>query len=277
MTEQTAAQPAKGRRALFAVVRWTAAVLVFACTGTAVAYGITERERTELPGLSTHSDGRWAYPELRKPELPPGAPKPYAEDNPGGIHYADLGGLLIPAPDGATLDEKLAGKDGKDGKDGKQEGAGNRVPVERFLEAYPEDDRDELRQRLVDAGLIHVVARGWTMPDGTRSRTYLLRFHTGGIARQFYRDALAGAASAGLPVAGVDDLAPLDEEYPEDAIVRSTERDVFDEAVPRGERHVRHAYITAGDTLALIVQSSRGSTPRVPFHQTVVLQNQLLG
>ncbi|MDG9718703.1 hypothetical protein [Streptomyces sp. DH24] len=34
---------------------------------------------------------------------------------------------------------------------------------------------------------------------------------------------------------------------------------------------------TAGDTLAVIVQSQKGTAPAVPFQQTVTLQSQLLG
>ncbi|MFE9853800.1 hypothetical protein [Streptomyces sp. NPDC005780] len=54
---------------------------------------------------------------------------------------------------------------------------------------------------------------------------------------------------------------------------------VFAEAKPFGAAQVRQSYLAAGDTVALIVQSRKGGggTPRVPFHQTVILQNQLLG
>jgi len=41
--------------------------------------------------------------------------------------------------------------------------------------------------------------------------------------------------------------------------------------------HVRFARIVVGDTFALVVQSRKGTTPAVPFHQTVALQAQLLG
>ncbi|MGW6397415.1 hypothetical protein [Streptomyces sp. NPDC055134] len=41
---------------------------------------------------------------------------------------------------------------------------------------------------------------------------------------------------------------------------------------------MRSAYLVAGDTVALIVQSRKGyTTPAVPFRQTVALQSQLLG
>lgn len=80
----------KDRRKLFAALRWTAAVLVFAAVGTGVAYEVTQPVRTDIPGLSTKADGRWAYPALAKPTLPPGAALPFAKDNKDGIHYAAI-------------------------------------------------------------------------------------------------------------------------------------------------------------------------------------------
>lgn len=56
---------------LRAVLRWSAAVLAFGVAGTGAAYGLVQPERTDIPGLSTRSDGRWAYPALGKPTLPP--------------------------------------------------------------------------------------------------------------------------------------------------------------------------------------------------------------
>ncbi|MCP3821063.1 hypothetical protein NLX86_24095 [Streptomyces sp. A3M-1-3] len=264
-TPETAAPgPTADRRALRAALRWTAAVLAFGALGGGVAYGIAAQERADVPGLSTRDDGRWAYPKLTKPVLPAGATQPFDKENPGQVHYADLGDLLLPAPGGARPDKALQGEKG-------------RVPVDRFLSEYEKEERADLKQDLTDGGLRHVVARGWTMPDSTSTRIYLLRFHTAAYAEQFAGDHLGGDLEAVLPVNGVDESAPLDEQYPTDATVPSTDRDVYDEAAPRGPQHVRHAYIRAGDTFALIVQSRKGTANAVPFHQTVVLQNQLLG
>lgn len=52
---------------------------------------------------------------------------------------------------------------------------------------------------------------------------------------------------------------------------------VYDEAAPRGATHLRAAYITAGDTLAVIHMEKPKTQSAVPFHQTVLLQAQLLG
>ncbi|MFI9777666.1 hypothetical protein ACIHCV_23630 [Streptomyces sp. NPDC051956] len=40
---------------------------------------------------------------------------------------------------------------------------------------------------------------------------------------------------------------------------------------------MRSAYLVAGDTVGLVVQSRKGTAPAVPFRQAVVLQSQLLG
>lgn len=97
------------RRVLRAVARWTAAVLVFGAAGAGTAYGITEMERTDVPGLATEDDGRWDYPALALPALPADKPRPYSDGNPSEIHHADLRELLLPAPAGVKVDKKLKG------------------------------------------------------------------------------------------------------------------------------------------------------------------------
>lgn len=48
------------------------------------------------------------------------------------------------------------------------------------------------------------------------------------------------------------------------------------ETKPYGAEQVREAYPSAGDTVALIVQSRKGGAKAVPFLQTITLQSQLL-
>jgi hypothetical protein len=256
--------PPRDRRKLRAVLRWTAAVVVFAAVGTGAAFGIAQQERTDVPGLSTLSDGRWDYPPLSRPTLPAGAPLPLAQENPAEIHYADLEHLLLLAPAGSKPDPDLGGER-------------SRVPVDRYLGEYAADDREALREHLTEGGLRHIAARGWSMPDGTSARIYLLRFHTSAVAGHFFGEQLGGAPDTTVRPTGVEEMSSFDVEYGSEARVTSTERYVYDEAEPRGPVHVRHAYITAGDTIALVVVSRKGTAPLVPFHQTVVLQNQLLG
>lgn len=256
--------PRRRGTALRAALRWTAAVVVFGALGSTVAYAVTDLDRTDVPTLATETDGRWAYPRLAKPPLPAGAPAPFALDNTGRIHYADLGRLLLPAPEGSSPDPSLAGRN-------------SRVPVSRFLQEYGGSVRSTMAADLRDNGLRHIVARGWSMTDDdTSTRVYLLRFHSTATAQNFFGTHLQGATDAPQKVTDVEELSSGDKTFPYGGAA-GTETYAYDEVAPRGPVHVRHAYITAGDTVALIVQSRKGSAPRVPFHQTVILQNQLLG
>ncbi|MER6122807.1 hypothetical protein ABT173_09000 [Streptomyces sp. NPDC001795] len=250
----------KDRRPLRALLRWTAAVAVFAVAGGGTAYGITRMERTDLPGLATASDGRWEYPQLTRPPLPSGSPGPFAEENKAKAHYADLRALLLPAPKGAKTDAALRGADGW-------------LPTTAFLTEFDKGDRDELGQLLTDNGLRHIAARGWTTQDGTHTRIYLLQFDTAVAADELK---LADYEAPRFAVRGAPQTA-RDEDYPDAADVTNVNHEVYAEAKPYGDEQVREAYLTAGDTLALVVQSRRGGAKAVPFQQTVVLQSQLLG
>ncbi|WP_435613170.1 hypothetical protein [Streptomyces sp. bgisy159] len=253
----------KDRRVLRAVLRWTAAVVVFATAGAGTAYGITRMERTDVPGLATESDGRWEYPALSRPPLPSGSPGPFAVDNEAGTHHADLRALVLPAPKGATEDKALRGTDGW-------------LATKDLLAEFPdENDRAGLAQQLKDYGLRHVAARGWTTPDGTHTRVYLLRFSTAEVAESL-SDELVRYGDPAYRVRGTDEVE-LDEDFPENADVRNVERSPHVEKEPYGDEQVRYAYLTAGDVVALVVQSRKGGAAAVPFQQTVVLQSQLLG
>ncbi|MEU1405300.1 hypothetical protein ABZ471_23580 [Streptomyces sp. NPDC005728] len=256
--------PGKDRRVLRALLRWTAAVTVFAVAGAGTAYGITRMDRADVPGLATASDGRWAYPELTRPPLPSGSPAPFADANRAGVHYADLRALVLPAPAGAKEDKALRGTDGW-------------LATEDYLAEYSlKEDRDELRQKLVDTGLRHIAARGWTAPDGTRTRIYLLQFGTANVVEnQFASDNVAYSTPA-YQVRGSGETV-YDEGFPEAAAVSQVERTAYAEAKPYGAEQVRQAYVAAADVFAVILQSRKGTAPAVPFQQTVVLQSQLLG
>ncbi|MGW5213838.1 hypothetical protein ACWEQO_22210 [Streptomyces sp. NPDC004051] len=261
--EPQAGPAAKDRRVLRAVLRWTAAVAVFAAVGTSTAYGITHMERTDVPGLATESDGRWDYPTLTRPPLPSGSPGPLAGSNRAGTHHIDLRELVLPAPDGAKDDAKLRGE-------------GGWLDTEVFLSEYAvEEDRDEFRQELVDRGLRHIAARGWTMEDGTRTRIYLLRFDTATVVDGLFQDGLAPNSSPKYRLRGTEE-SRFDEDYPKQARVDGVHRLAYVETDPSGAEQVRHAYLGSGDTVALVVQSRKGGARAVPFQQTVVLQSRLL-
>ncbi|MBD0712446.1 hypothetical protein BU197_30120 [Streptomyces sp. CBMA291] len=261
-TPKTPAAPRRARRVLWAVARWTAAVVVFGGVGAGTALGITGLDRDEVPGLATESDGRWEYPRLSLPALPVDRPRPFTAANDAEIHYADVRDLLLPAPVGATPDPKLDG---------------GFVSTEAYLSLYAEESRAELRQSLADSTLRHIAARGWTTPDGTRTSVHLLRFSSVAYAQQYQSETLQ-ADSADGPVAlpdGVEKAVP--EALANKIRVPDTRLYAYREKKPYGTDQVRWAYIQAGDTLALITQTRRGEVLTVPYQQTVVLQNQLLG
>ncbi len=251
------------RRLLSAALRWTTALLVFAAVGAGTAYGIAGMKRTDVPGLATESDGRWDYPTLTKPPLPSHSPAPFAESNKAGAHYADLRALVLPAPRGAEVDKALRGEDGW-------------LATKDFLAEYAEkEDRDELRQKLVDNGLRNIAARGWTTQDGTHTRVYLLHFDTAAVVDALFGTDLAPYGSPAYEVRGAEALT-ADEDFPEVARVQDVPRTVYVESKPYGAEQVRQAYLSAGDVLGVIIQSRKGSAKAVPFQQTVMLQSQLL-
>ncbi|WP_367322213.1 hypothetical protein [Streptomyces sp. HUAS ZL42] len=258
-----AARTARIPKGLRTALRWTAAVLVFAAAGAATAYGITGMERTDVPGLATESDGRWDYPELKKPPLPSGSPGPFAESNRAGAHYADLRALVLPAPAGATQDKALRGSDGW-------------LATKDFLAEYADaDERTELGQRLVDNGLRHIAARGWTTQDGTRTRVYLLQFGTGAVVDSVF-GRISPYSSPTYRVQGTDE-SKYDEDFPAVTQLTGIQRSTYVEVKPYGPEQVRQAYLAAGDVLAVVLQTRKGTADAVPFQQTVVLQSQLLG
>ncbi|SNX62186.1 hypothetical protein SAMN06272735_3942 [Streptomyces sp. TLI_55] len=254
----------KDRRVLRAVLRWTAAVVVFAAAGAGTAYGITRMERTDVPGLASESDGRWEYPAIVKPPLPSGSPAPFDKANAANSHYADLRELLLPAPKGAKADQALEGKAGW-------------LAKKDFLAVYEDkDDRDAIDQLLTDQGLRHVAARGWTAADGTHTRIYLLQFETARVVDSLQENTFTGYDAPQYALKGASEVH-IDEKFPEKAEVENVRHYVYGEAEPYGAEHVREAYLVSGDVLGLVVQSKKGGAAAVPFQQTVVLQSQLLG
>ncbi|MFE5481736.1 hypothetical protein [Streptomyces sp. NPDC056527] len=247
------------RRVLWAVARWTAAVLVCGGLGTGTAFAIASMERHEVPGLATESDGRWEYPKLSLPALPADTQRPFTVGNAGEIHHADLRKLLLPAPAGATQDPKLNG---------------GWATVDQYLSTYREEDRAALKEALTESALRHIAARGWTMPDGTTTRIHLLQFNSVAFAEAFKDDAVRAGSVEG-PLLGVEGIK-MESEFASMVHVPYTALYTFVEA-PQNADQTRWAYIQAGDTLALVTQTRKGQALQVPFQQTVTLQNQLLG
>ncbi|MFG2992820.1 hypothetical protein ACGFZK_26590 [Streptomyces sp. NPDC048257] len=265
--------PPKDRRGLFAALRWTAAVAVFAAVGTGVAYGFTQPDRTDIPGLSTEDDGRWTFPALSRPALPAGAPVPQGPDNEDGTHYAQLTGLLLPAPEGAKADDAV--KADKDGT----------VSTDTFLEEYTPEAREKLKQSLEWDGLRQIAGRGWTTADGTRTHVYLLRFHSSPFVDAF-KGCDTNARFNGVSALDLDDVwskakntqmnsTTLD--FPGAANFDGTDLSVYQEVKPLlGEEQSKIGCLRTGDVLGMVIQTRKGEVAPVPFHQTVILQSQLL-
>ncbi|WP_228984101.1 hypothetical protein [Streptomyces sp. DH12] len=249
------------RRLLRAAARWSAALLVFAGVGTGTAYGIAAMDRGDVPGLATESDGRWDYPRLVLPPLPADRPRPFTRGNRHHIHHADLRRLLLPAPAGSEVEGGLAG---------------GWVDESQYVSQYAPEHRPALRQALADYAVRHVAARGWRMPDGTTCRIYLLRFSTADLATEFSQEEIGAGLSPDAALTAAPETW-LDESWQWDDVVPHITLHVYDERGSRGPEHTRQAYILAGDTVALVVQSRKGSAAAVPFRQTVLLQAQLLG
>ncbi|MEV7071540.1 hypothetical protein [Streptomyces sp. NPDC093990] len=252
----------KRKRAVTAL-RWIAVAAVFAVGGTAGAYGITRLDREDVPGLAKGADGLWEFPRLSSPPLPADSPAPFADGDQPGVHHADLRALVLPAPKGAVEDRALRGSDGW-------------LATGDFLSEYAEPDRSALRQLLVDTGLRHVAARGWTTEDGTRTRVYLLRFGTAAVVDDLYHRHLTGLDVPGHRVRGAE-RAAYNVDLPDTSGSAEIRRSVYDETRPYGAEHVRQAYLSAGDVLAVVLLSRAGATVEtVPFLQTLALQSQLL-
>ncbi|MEY9843156.1 hypothetical protein [Streptacidiphilus sp. MAP5-3] len=243
-----APKPRKERTWLRTFARWSSATAVLLVAGAVTAALVTVPARTDIPGLRTPADGRWTFPALSLPELPTGAPAPADSEH---VHSVDLRELLVPAPDGATPDATLPGRNGW-------------YPTASFLKMY--STSASLLGAFDDAGLRHIAATGWTMPDGTHTQIYLQQFRSGSTASDVDSVEADGvylaSASLAQDATGVD-LGSIT------ATVRSLDAE-------DGHAAVIYAYVTVGDTEALIEMTNPRQIPTVDFRQVVELQDQLL-
>ncbi|MFF5434131.1 hypothetical protein ACFY5K_29415 [Streptomyces griseofuscus] len=137
----------------------------------------------------------------------------------------------------------------------------------------PPDPRSALFR---DRGLRHIAARGWTTPDGTRTRIYLLQFDTGLVAGEVQQEEFAGYDHAPRTLRGAPSTE-LDGQFPDSWQLPDVTHYAYDEPRPYGAEQVRQAYLLAGDVIGLVVQSRKGGARAVPFQQTAALQEELLG
>lgn len=253
--------PASPRRWPRTALRWAAAVAVFGVVGGGVAYGVTRPERTRIPGLHTPDDGRWTYPPIALPKLPAGRPRPLSDANPGGRHYVDVRSLLLPAPLTATPDRAVPGSTGW-------------LPVTTFLAVYDGMTAyrtDSEQSTLREDGLRHIAARAWTMPDGTRTDVFLLQFTSSAYAALYRSNVEVHALDGATDTVKDGTVASRSAVPPAVEVVAAGEK------APYGPTAARYAWLYAGDTIALVRQTRKGSVAEVPFRQTVRLQAQLLG
>jgi hypothetical protein len=252
------AAPRPPRRRLRAVVRWTTAVVLFAGLGTGTAFAVLAPARTDLPGLATPPDGRWAFPALALPKLPAGAADPTQGSN--LTHAADLRGLLLPEPAKAVDDRTLPGSRGW-------------YPMPSFAARFTPPD--EVTARLGELGGRQIAARGWTMPDGTRTEIYLVSFRSQDTASKLLEEPTSGhflPADAGGAVQdssgdpGINDFVT--------GVSISTYTQTADGAQ---QKPARVAYISAGDVDAVVVMTNPHQVSTVDFDQVIDLQAELLG
>lgn len=253
----------KDRRILRGVLRWTAAVAVFAAVGSATAYGVTGMDRTDVPGLATRTDGRWTYPELTAPPLRPAAParshgpiRPHPLRGPAEARAARARGCR--AGQAPARQGRLAG-DGRvpQGVRGHLR-TGRAPPAVRRLRTAPHrrSRLDHVRRHSharLPAALRHRGrgGRAAQQPPRVVQRARLRRARDG---PELSRREVPDGGRERRPV-----LLGLRR-------ARAVRRRAGEAGVPR-----------AGDVLAVVLQTRKGGAAAVPFQQTVALQSRLLG
>lgn len=159
------------------------------------------------------------------------------------------------------------------------------MSADAFLEEYAPDAREKLKQSLEWDGLRQITGRGWTMPDGTRTHVYLLRFHASGFVDAF-KGCDTNARLNGVSALELDDvwtgvkttqsaIVPL--RFPGSGMAGQSEVSVYQEVKPvLGDEQTKVGCLQSGDVLGMVIQTRKGEVAPVPFHQTVILQSQLL-
>jgi hypothetical protein len=276
--EEAPAATRKQRRG--ALLRWGAAALILVLTGTGTALAVTAPDRTDLPGLATPNDGRYAFPVLALPQLPSGSPAPSSTEA-KGRHFADLRGLLLPAPRGAVE----ASPPPASPTPGASPGAGVRPSAPPSAPALPYADvpwlacgdfakgdraADKITQAISEYGCRAATRRVWTAADGTRTEIWLFRLGSRTEATGLY-GALADSGPKDQPQLQLD-ILDLDASLPAGVVnTRATVQKVA------GLPTVRTTTMTQGDVVASIAMVNPGGVPIQPYRQVSLLQWQLLG
>ncbi|SEK69471.1 hypothetical protein [Streptacidiphilus jiangxiensis] len=240
------------------VARWSIATVLCLGLGAATAVAVMAPRRTDIPGLATAADGRYTYPTLQLPQLPPGAVGPSAGGAPSGApggtvpHAADVRQLLLPHPVGAVTDSTLPGARGF-------------VPLGDFAKLFTSPD--DLAEVLGENGARHVAATGWRMPDGTHVTVYLLAFRSGVTSQAAFNSEMGMylAAAPQLDLSTTDSSVPL-------AVADTASR-------PAGKDGpaLRVTVFSDADINGLLVMTNPKAVNPVDFKQALTLQMELLG
>lgn len=231
-------------------VRWFGAIVLALAVGAGSAFAVIQPKRTDLPGLATASDGRYAFPALTLPTLAPGQADPgNTTANPGGQHLADIRKLLLPVPQGAVLTKPQPGDSGW-------------VPENTMVELTT----PTMAETLATYGLRHTAGVSWKTSDGATTSIYLMQFadnEAAATAGPLYDSALS--ATANLPKTAKHTYTPSGSQVPVTYFTRTS-----------GGTTTQYGYFTSGDTNVLIVFKAPKSVPLVPFEQELQLQSELL-
>ncbi|MFK0193876.1 hypothetical protein [Kitasatospora sp. NPDC090308] len=278
-----------------------AAVLLTLVTGAATAVLVTLPDRTDVPGLATPNDGRYAFPELTLPPLPAGASAP--SDYKVRTHAADLRGLLLPLPKGAvatgpsadpSADPSSSASPGASPSasaspsaaatasgapsatpSGTASGsagpalpavAGRWIPCDRDA-MLAKDDAHTLR--LTTDACRGAAAQGWTTPDGTRTELRLFHFGTGDEAADYF----AGATL----MTGTKDIASWQLDAGGTYPIAFGRVDVrLSDEQAHGMPTGRVGWVQSGDVVAMVQLTNPQGVPVQAFRQVVALQSSML-
>ncbi|WP_033217262.1 hypothetical protein [Kitasatospora phosalacinea] len=269
--------------------RWQAgaALLLTVVTGAATAALVALPERTDIPGLATPNDGRYAFPELTLPPLPQGASAP--AEYKIRTHAADLRGLLLPLPEGAvgtapsgspspsapgspsaapsgSASAPASGSASGSSGPSLPPVAGRWIPCDRDA-MLAKDDTYVLR--LSTDACRGAAAQGWTAADGTRTELRLLHFGSADEATDYFAGSNASAETKDIGSTHLD----IDGTYPIAAGQLSIRlSDALAGGVPTG----RLCWLQSGDVVALIQLTNPKGVPAQAFRQVVALQSAML-
>ncbi|MFF4339364.1 hypothetical protein ACFY00_05395 [Kitasatospora sp. NPDC001540] len=269
--------------------RWQVggALLLAVVTGAAAAVLVTLPERTDVPGLATPNDGRYAFPELTLPPLPVGASAP--ADSKLKAHAADLRALLLPLPAGAVATgpsaspsapaspSPSASESASASAPASPSGSASAAPslppvVGRWIPC----DRDAMLAaddtytlRLTTDACRGAAAQGWTTADGTRTELRLFHFGSSDEAADYFGGVRMMSGTKDIATTTLDS----DGKYP----VAAGQLDVrLSEQKSGGAPTGSLCWLQSGDVVALIQMTNPKGVPAQAFRQVVALQSSLL-